>query len=72
MARDAHRAASEGAAPEQSSSAEEEQKRSVERWLEYRRNQKLGKGREPEKSQESEGPEKDRGRGKEQDGPELE
>ena len=67
----AERLAKEGA-PEQGRSLEEERKRSVERWLEYRRDQALGKGRESEKSQEREGPEKDLGRGKERDGPELE
>jgi hypothetical protein len=51
---------------------EEERKRSVERWLECRRDQALGKERAPEKSQERKGPEKDLERGKGHDGPELE
>ena len=71
LAMRAERQAKEGT-PEQGRSPEEEQKRSVERWLEYRRNQEIGKGRAPEKSQEREGPEKGRDRGKEHDGPELE
>ncbi len=71
LAMRSERLAKEGA-PEQGRSLEEQQKRAVERWLEYRRNQELGKGREPEKSREREGPEKDLGRGKEHDGPEIE
>ena len=70
LAMRAERLAKEGAPEQGRSLEEEERKRSVERWLEYRRDQALGKGREPEKSKEHEGPEQDRG--KERDGPELE
>lgn len=51
-------------------SVEERQRQAAERWLEYRRNQELNKGQEPTRSQEQEGPEKDRGL--EHDGFELE
>ena len=51
-------------------SSEERQRQAAERWLEYRRNQELNKGQEPSRSQEHEGPEKDRGL--EHDGFELE
>lgn len=71
LAMRAERLAKEGA-PEQDRVFEGEQKRAAERWLEYRRNQAFGKGREPEESREREGPEKELGCGKERDGPELE
>ena len=58
--------------PEQGRSVDEERQQGIERWREYRRAQELEKGREPTRSPEREGPEKDLGRGKERDGPELE
>ena len=72
LAMRAERLAKEGAPELGRSLEEEERKRSVERWLEYRRDQALGKERAPEKSQERKGPEKDLERGKERDGPEIE
>ena len=58
--------------PEQGRSLDEERAQGIERWREYQRGQKLEKGREPSRSPEREGPEKDRDRGKERDGPEIE
>ena len=55
-------------APEPARSAEEERQQAIERWREYRRSlEKSG----PEPTQERDGPEKDRDRDKELDGPEL-
>jgi hypothetical protein len=72
LAMRAERLAKEGAPEQGRSLGEEERKRSVERWLEYRRDRALGKERQPEKSREREGPEKDLERGKDHDGPEFE
>jgi ATP-dependent exoDNAse (exonuclease V) alpha subunit len=72
LAMRAERLAKEGAPEQGRSLEEEERKRSVERWLEYRRDRALGKERQPEKSREREGPEKDLERGKDHDGPEFE
>jgi hypothetical protein len=59
-----------GKSQERTWSPEEEQRKSIERWREYRRNQELGKGHEPDsKTREREGPEKDRGQ--ELDGPDF-
>ena len=71
LAMRAERLAKEGA-PEQGHSLEAERQKAIERWREYRRNQELGKGREPEKSRQREGPEKDLERGKGLDGPDFE
>ena len=58
--------------PEQGRSLDEQRQQGIERWREYRRAQELEKGREPSQAPEREGPEKDLGRGKERDGPEIE
>jgi hypothetical protein len=71
LAMRAERLAKEGPA-ERGRSLEAERQKAIERWREYRRDQALGKGREAEKSPEREGPERDLGRGKERDGPEIE
>jgi hypothetical protein len=59
-------------APEQGRSVDEERQQGIERWREYRHNQELEKGSQPNRLPEREGPEKDIEPGKERDGPEIE